>query len=232
MIEVLIPNTDYIRENIYPMISCDFAGDIHLTLYDNYVDKLKSALKAFCYDLVITTDVDENDRLSAIFVCKRLRDNIPIIHIPDIHNTDYNKDLIRAFKRGVDDYIKLPCSHLEIAYRIKSITDKYKKKYSSNVISFCGFELVLSNRHLRFRDCTVELTSKEFGVLYMLFKNPNEVVTTKCMLQTLWNKVDYYTDKSLRVVVTKLRGALKNNNRVKIETVRGVGYKLIDITNK
>ena len=74
---------------------------------------------------------------------------------------------------------------------------------------------------------TRRLTARESAVLAMLASNVGEIVPSERLLKEIWGDDSYYNLRSLNVFISRLRGYLKDDSRVEIQSLRGVGYRLI-----
>lgn len=73
----------------------------------------------------------------------------------------------------------------------------------------------------------IKLTAKESGILALLCSYKGELLSKEILLNSLWNNNNYFVKRSLDVHVCNLRKYLKQDSRIKINTVRGTGYTLI-----
>ncbi|MGI9158354.1 MAG: winged helix-turn-helix domain-containing protein, partial [Saprospiraceae bacterium] len=74
-------------------------------------------------------------------------------------------------------------------------------------------------------DQSETLTQKEADLLKLLGEHRNEVVKRSFILETIWGKDDYFLGRSLDVFISRLRKYLKDDPRIKIENIHGVGFK-------
>lgn len=86
-----------------------------------------------------------------------------------------------------------------------------------------------STREVFVDDLPIELTAKEFDVLWFLAKHPNKVFTRKQLLYQLYQGEYFGNDESVTVLVSRLRDKIERDKGkpALIHTVRGVGYKFI-----
>jgi DNA-binding response OmpR family regulator len=71
-----------------------------------------------------------------------------------------------------------------------------------------------------------QLTQKESDVLKLLCQHENETVKRELILSSVWGNTDYFTGRSLDVFISKLRKYLKEDDRIHIENIHGVGFRL------
>lgn len=74
----------------------------------------------------------------------------------------------------------------------------------------------------------MELSKKEFGLLYILISNINEIVSREVLLEELWDDIDFVDDNTLSVNITRLRKRLEEIGIIdSIQTKRGQGYSMV-----
>lgn len=143
-------------------------------------------------------------------------------------------DKVRGLEIGADDYLVKPFEFEELKARIKALfrrTDQIKDSHTlkENSISFSNglFRMHLSSRKLYINNSLVELTTKEFDLLFLLANSPNQIFTRDILLNQIWEN---HEDRDVRIVDThikNIRTKIKNVLReVKfINTIWGIGYQ-------
>lgn len=141
------------------------------------------------------------------------------------------EDKLRGFEIGADDYITKPFSMEELLLRLQAIlrrTDEGGKPTTPEGIYQIGQYIFDYNRQLlTIRGKEQKLTSKEAGLLKLLSTHPNEVLDRSTALNQIWNDDSYFNARSMDVYIVKLRKYLKEDPRVELINVHGVGFKLI-----
>lgn len=166
-------------------------------------------------------------------VCRAIREtsSTPII-ILSVRNEELDK--ILGFNLGVDDYLSKPFSPVELCLRVKAVLRRTRQEQStpnpdSNTFSYNGLSINPSTREVFIDDVPIELTAKEFDLLWFLVKHPNKVFTRKQLLYQIW-QADYYgNDDAVTVLISRLREKIELNKSYPslIRTLRGVGYKFV-----
>ena len=159
-------------------------------------------------------------RLDGFGVCEwiRKRSNVPIVMLTAL---DGEEEQLRGFGLDIDDYVTKPFSMPILLEKIRVILRRSGEagenclRYRDLVIHLDGREAVLENRVL-------ELTAREFDLLYTLLSAPGRVFTREMLLSKLWG-YDFYGDE--RVVDSHIKNLRRKLDRDYIETVRGVGYR-------
>ena len=98
---------------------------------------------------------------------------------------------------------------------------------NSHLINIGAYNFDKRNMTLTLKSRTIELTSKEADLLYLLFSSANKVVERELILQTVWGDEGDYVGRTLDVFISKLRKKLSADANLKIVNVRGVGYKFV-----
>ncbi|MCE4048837.1 response regulator transcription factor [Bacillus sp. Au-Bac7] len=165
-------------------------------------------------------------KLNGIEVCRRLKavKDIPIIMITA---RDSIMDRVLGLDIGADDYIPKPFAIEELLARIRVIIRRQEKlkNLPEMTLSFKDLELNIESRLLKKGEQLIELTKKEYDLLFLFMKNINRVLTREIILENIW---DYHADIETNVVdvyVMHLRGKLEANDKEGyIQTIRGMGY--------
>ena len=169
-------------------------------------------------------------KVDGISVCKEIREkyDVPIIMISAKSG---EMDKVIALGIGADDYVTKPFSPLELVARVKANLRRYEQMSSkANVFKeeiIIG-ELVLnkSSYCATIKGDNLELTTKEFDILYYFANNPNQVFTKEQIYNGVWGYSKIGDDNSVTVYVKRLREKLDKYSLDYIKTVWGAGYKL------
>ena len=165
---------------------------------------------------------------SGLEILKRLRENKRTKDIPVIILTAKSSEMdkILGLDSGADDYITKPFSMLELISRIKAVLRRTSKE-STSVLVFRDLKMDLSKHIVMVEDEKITLTLKEYELLKKLMQNPGVVCSRDMLLDEIWG-YDYYGEsRTVDVHIRTLRSKL-GKAETYIETIRGVGYKLID----
>ncbi len=157
---------------------------------------------------------------------KALNPQAPIIFLTA---RSMEEDRVKGFQTGADDYITKPFSNQEFLLRVKAILNRCYANGDNglkNEYSLGDYIFEPSNLLLRLGKSERQLTQKEADVLKLLCQHLNNTVERELILSTAWGNVDYFTGRSLDVFISKLRKYLKEDSRITIENVHGVGFRL------
>ncbi len=172
-------------------------------------------------------------KLNGIDVCKKIREasDVPIIMVSAKSG---EMDKVIALGIGADDYITKPFSPLELVARVKANLRRYEKSAGSVLTGKTGKEqvkvgeLVLNKASYsaEVRENSLNLTTKEFEVLYFFAQNLNQVFTKEQIYNGVWGYNEHCDDSSVIVYVKRIREKLAKYDLDYIKTIWGVGYKL------
>ena len=163
-----------------------------------------------------------------ITVLKRLRAASATANIPIIMATAKGSefDKVIGLDTGADDYLVKPFGMMEMVARIKAVMRRTAPK--TDQVLTCGNIALDEVRHIVTVDGKqVVLTLKEYELLKLLMENAGQVFTRDILLSRIWGQ-DYLGEtRTVDVHIGTLRTKLAKGGE-KIETVRGVGYKMVE----
>lgn len=163
-----------------------------------------------------------------ITVLKRLRAASATANIPVIMATAKGSefDKVIGLDTGADDYLVKPFGMMEMVARIKAVMRRTAPK--TDQVLTCGDIVLDEVRHIVTVDGKqVVLTLKEYELLKLLMENAGQVFTRDILLSRIWGQ-DYLGEtRTVDVHIGTLRTKLAKGGE-KIETVRGVGYKMVE----
>lgn len=155
-------------------------------------------------------------------------ENIPILFLTA---KDQTADLLKGFQVGGNDYIKKPFSMEELIVRIENLISLRKSKAESNVrgnIALGDVYTFLPQKfELHHMDSIRTLSHRESQIIELLCDKLNQITERKVILQRVWGDDSYYNSRNLDVYINKIRGYFKDDPRLKIATLKGVGYQFI-----
>ncbi|TDX86521.1 response regulator transcription factor [Epilithonimonas xixisoli] len=134
-------------------------------------------------------------------------------------------DRILGLKLGADDYITKPCEPEELILRIKNIL-KRNETSEKSAIQIGNYSFIPSQFQLSFGNEIIQLTEKESELLLLLSKSNQKIINRKEILETLWGENDYFLGRSLDVFMSRLRKYFQKDDRIKFDSIRGIGFKV------
>jgi DNA-binding response OmpR family regulator len=157
-----------------------------------------------------------------------LNPQIPIIYLTAKNQTN---DVLKGFESGGNDYIKKPFSMEELIVRINNlmqITKGKKRELSPNTSIEIGKYLFFPQKfELHLEDQIRTLSHRETQLLKILTEHRNFTVNRKDILKQVWGDDSFFNSRNLDVYIKKLRDYLKEDEKVKIVTLKGVGYHFV-----
>jgi len=138
------------------------------------------------------------------------------------------EDRVKGLDLGADDYLPKPFALAELHARIMAVARR-KFRISSPVITLGDFVMKTDSRKLMYGQKEVEMTRKEFDLLYYLVINRNKVLTRHQLYEHIWGNIldDQYDSNFIDVHIKNIRKKLNAHAPAPwLETVRGVGYRI------
>lgn len=158
---------------------------------------------------------------------RKVNKNVPILFLTAKNQTE---DRIEGFKAGGDDYLTKPFSTEEFLLRIQAILKRVnlvKEEVAEKDLKLGSMVFDTENFVLRYANGEKQnLTKKEAKILQLLVQHTNKVLPRDIVLNSVWGQDDYFVGRSLDVFITKLRKYLKEDEKVTIANIHGVGFKL------
>ncbi|MFA7573850.1 MAG: response regulator transcription factor, partial [Lutispora sp.] len=159
-----------------------------------------------------------------MMLCKRIRRDydMPILMLT-AKDGDYDK--ILGFEFGADDYMTKPFNTLELIARIKAIMRRTEKIGEGKAIVQDDLLINWDERRAYIKGKEINLTAKEFDMLYLLATNPGRVFTREDIFRLIW-KEDAFDVRTIDVHIRNLRDKVEPDGKhpIYIMTKWGVGY--------
>jgi DNA-binding response OmpR family regulator len=157
----------------------------------------------------------------------RERHHLPIIFL-SAKTTDLDK--ITGLVRGADDYVTKPFNPMELVARVNAQLRRAMQFNSSpsntSVVEAAGLIIDPEQRTVYLYGNPIELTPKEFDILYLLASHPKKVFSSENIFEQVWGEAYYESGNTVMVHIRTLRKKLgEDMHKDKlIKTVWGVGY--------
>ena len=179
------------------------------------------------YDLILLDIM--LPKLNGYKVCRQVRSagiTTPILMLT-AKSGEY--DLEEGLDTGANDYLKKPFSSIELKARVRALLRN--NNFENNEVTSNDLTVNLDARKVTINDKNLEVSDKEFELLFYLIKNKNIVVSKTEILEDVWE--NYFPQEEehnlVEVYIGYLRKKLKPHNLdQKISTVRGYGYRWDD----
>ena len=153
---------------------------------------------------------------------RALNENIPILFMTA--RDDFAKQ--RGFRIGVDDYMVKPIDLDELFLRIGALLRRAKIA-SSRKLEVGSFSMDMDEHIALLGDEEINLTNREFNILYKLLSYPKKTFTRQQLMDEFWDADTETAPRAVDVYMTKLRAKLSACGDFEIKTVHGLGYKAV-----
>ena len=140
-------------------------------------------------------------------------------------------DRITGLEMGADDYVIKPFSPQELVSRVRAVMRRLGREQdpaeNERSLSFDNLSVDPRSRVVTVKSSPVELTAKEFDMLYLLARHPKQVFTREQLLERIWGGAQYIDPGTVTVHVRRLREKIEEDpsKPTRLLTVWGVGYK-------
>ncbi|MBN1165489.1 MAG: response regulator transcription factor [Candidatus Krumholzibacteriota bacterium] len=197
-------------------------------------EKIKSHLKTeYALIMIDSTPTD----LCTMKICRQMwatcRDT-PIIILSD---QKVEQDCVRCLEAGCDDYITKSSGARELSARIKTVLRRCnyaqqgaKGKTAGRQIKVNGMVIDPEKRQIILKDKPVNLTAKEYDLLYLFASNPGRVYSRRQLLDIIWDFHDDVYEHTVNSHINRLRKKIEKTPHSPqfILTVWGIGYRFTD----
>lgn len=156
-------------------------------------------------------------------VCQEVRESssMPIMMLTA---RGEERDELRGFELGVDEYIAKPFSPKILAARVNALLKRVKGISADSMMNVGGIEVDKAAHIVRIDEQQIDLSVKEFELLVYFLENQKIALTREKILNHVWN-YDYFGDaRTIDTHVKKLRSKLGEKGNY-IKTIWGMGYK-------
>lgn len=217
---------------------------------EHILELLKFNLELSGFDVHVSTDASQTQdliknqnpdlllldwmlpKISGIDILKKIRSDEATYDLPVIMLTAKNMedDKIQGLNVGADDYITKPFSIKELMARINTVLRRYRLSDKSQTIIEVGNIVLNTDQHKVTVDSEdIDLTRKEFELLKLLMENRGKVLKRDYLLEKIWGYEFYGETRTVDVHIRHLRKklGLDENSENGIDTIRGLGYKMI-----
>ena len=158
----------------------------------------------------------------------RGRSDVPIIMLTARRE---EADRIAGLESGADDYVIKPFSPQELVSRVRAVLRRARREQADpeadKPVSVNDLRIDPLSRSVTVAEKPVELTAREFDMLYLLARHPRQVFTREQLLERVWGGAEYIDAGTVTVHVRRLREKLEADpsHPARLLTVWGVGYK-------
>lgn len=226
MIKILVVEDDaglnmtvcaFLRKNGYEVTGCMHANDAYNAMYNNLFDLIISD--------VMMPQIDGFEFAETV---RKINQTIPIIFMTA--RDDFTSKQ-KGFAAGIDDYLVKPVDLDELLLRISAILRRAKISQSKKLTvgslmldadAVSAVSAVSDGKE-------IQLTAREFNLIYKLLSYPNKTFTRVQLMDEFWDADSNATPRAVDVYITKIRDKLSaaGCSGFEIATVHGLGYKAV-----
>lgn len=212
-------------KNLARLLTVQLEHDRHLVDVVAQGEEAMAALKIHEYDLIILDWMLPD--VTGVDICKHYRQRGGTSPILMLTAKGTSEDKVTGLDAGADDYLTKPFNPPELSARIRALL---RRPVSMSAKALVVKDLVLDTvtRRVTRADRTVELTAKEFRLLELLMKHPNQSFTVESILDRLWHADDNASMETVRTHIKTLRRKIGDSEENPIiRSRRGLGYKIV-----
>jgi len=158
------------------------------------------------------------DGISLLDELRNVKDNTPTIFLTSHKDKNILK---KCFLSGADDFLTKPFDSDELIWRLKALL---KRVYTEQPSQIGKLKHDRVHKSISYDDIDLELSNKEYLLLVLLMQHLNASVPKELIFDELWSSSEGGSDGAIRVYINRLKQLLPE---MKIENIRGVGYKLV-----
>ncbi|OCA78929.1 two-component system response regulator [Chryseobacterium contaminans] len=198
--------------------------DFEISWYQNPEDIVPLITTDFPFQIGILDVMMPNiDGFSLAKMILKEHNNFPLLFL-----TAKNQkiDRLTGLKMGADDYIPKPCDPEELVLRIRNILKRTLPPTIDPQIKIGEYSLDTQKLLLSHPNGNVRMTVREQELLLYLLKHNHSTITRNNILDNLWETNDYFTGRSLDVFISRLRKYFSHDPKVKIQSLRGIGFEI------
>ena len=140
-------------------------------------------------------------------------------------------DKHRGFIIGTDDYMTKPVDEEEMILRIAALLRR-SRIVSERKLTVGSTTLLYDSFTVETPEGTVELTQKEFLLLFKLLSYPNKIFTRRSLMDDIWDMESESDERTVDVHISRLRDRFRDSPDFSISTIRGLGYKAVPTADR
>ena len=202
----------FLNASGYQATGCLNAGDAYDAMYANMFDLIVSD--------IMMPDIDGFEFAKNV---RALNQEIPILFMTARDDIASKQ---RGFRIGVDDYMVKPIDLDELFLRIGALLRR-SKIAASRKLEVGSFIMDADEHTAYLGDEEINLTNREFSILYKLLSYPKKTFTRQQLMDEFWDVDTETAPRAVDVYITKLRTKLADCEDFEIKTVHGLGYKVV-----
>lgn len=202
----------FLNNSGYEATGCTNANDAYDAMYENVFDLIVSDIM-----------MPQVDGFEFVKTVREINEDIPILFMTARDDFAAKQ---RGYRVGVDDYMVKPIDLDELFLRIGALLRRAKIT-ASRKLTVGNFTMDADEHTAYLNDAEIQLTNREFSLLYKLLSYPKKTFTRTQLMDEFWDADSSTGSRAVDVYMTKLRGKLSECDSFEIVTVHGLGYKAV-----
>lgn len=188
---------------------------------EDAIENISDDIDLWILDIMLPGIVTGYDLIKVI---RNKNSNKPIIFTSA---RDQDIDKIMGLELGSDDYVSKPYSIRELVLRVKNLLNRVyltNNNKNQNIEEFSGYIIDYDKRIVLENNENINLTSKEYDLLFFLLKNKSKAFSRDQILTAVWGSDYFGSDRVVDDLMRRLRQKMPN---LSVETIYGFGYRLL-----
>ena len=202
----------FLSQNGYKCVECFCAEEAYDAMYDDVFDMIISDIM-----------MPGTNGFELAKTIRTLNEEIPILFMSARDDFAAKQ---RGYSAGIDDYMVKPVDFDELLLRIGALLRRAKIAANKS-ITVGNFTMNIEEYTAVLNGAEIQLTAREFGLLYKLLSYPKKTFTRTQLMDEFWETDTSSGPRTVDVYMTKLRSKLSECDAFEIVTVHGLGYKAV-----
>ncbi len=218
---LLVENNDNLAKDLSDVFHQNhYMLDIVTTASDGFL-----YARSNIYDLILfNPTLPDLDGIHFITTLRQEHIITPLILLAEYADT---KDMVKALDAGADGYFIPPLHPDLFLARIRALSRR-NTVYHGNILAYEDLLLNVGTMELSCQNSSIKLGLKEMKLCELFLSSPNQIIPKNLLIEKIWGIESDANYNNVEVYISFLRHKLKTlNTKVKIKTVRGVGYQLL-----
>ncbi|MBQ9150886.1 MAG: response regulator transcription factor [Clostridia bacterium] len=207
----------FLTRNGYEAVGCLHANEAYNAMYETTFDLIISDI------MLPAVHGQQIDGFEFAETVRSLNEDIPILFMTARDDLASKQ---RGFRAGVDDYMTKPVDLDELLLHIGALLRRARIA-ASRKLTVGSFTMDADERTAYLNGEEINLTAREFNLLYKLLSYPKKTFTRTQLMDEFWDADSSSGSRTVDVYMTKLRAKLADCKDFEIVTVHGLGYKAV-----
>ncbi len=187
------------------------------------ITALDKALSGIYDGIILDIMLPRLNGLQILSSLRKAQQNVPVLLLSAKAEIE---DKIQGLDAGANDYMTKPFSTEELLARVRAMT-RGSGKVATQALSYLDLSLHLQSGYLACQSQQVQLGAKEFLIMEMFLRNPEQILTKEQLTQKVWGPDNQSEYNNVEVYISFIRKKIAAvKSAVQIRTIRGLGYKL------